>query len=176
MRKPETKEYQKMLNEYYQKVCESILNCTSLANNCKKYQDRNIDCVYGRWFILATDQWLLQFVQTTAPQEGQATPSLSPTPSPAGSVGSVGSQSSGYSSGELANRGAASGQTPFISVPLNIHTVMSKQNNQFSMLCSCHDLWDQATALVTDKNKGTYIYVYLFIIRNKLCYTISVLT
>lgn len=89
--------------------------------------------------------------------EGQGTPSLSPTPSPAGSVGSVGSQSSGYSSGELANRGAASGQpqpAPYVSVPLNVHNAMAKQNHHFSLLLSCHDLWDQANALVTDKHRG----------------------
>lgn len=89
--------------------------------------------------------------------EGQGTPSLSPTPSPAGSVGSVGSQSSGYSSGELANRGVASGQpqlAPCVNVPLGVHTAMAKQNQHFGLLLSCHDLWDQANALVTDKHRG----------------------
>ena len=105
------------------------------------------------------------------------TPSpLSPTPSPAGSVGSVGSQSSGYSSGELApgqtNPGQnqqqqqqqqraqqqqASGQVappahlnagPCVSVPLNIHSMMQKQNQYFSYLCTCHELWEQADNLV----------------------------
>lgn len=92
--------------------------------------------------------------------EGQGTPSpLSPTPSPAGSVGSVGSQSSGYSSGELANRGAVSGQAqgaPCVSVPLGIHNAMQKQNQHFGLLMSCHELWDQATSLVTDKHRGDY--------------------
>lgn len=97
---------------------------------------------------------------TTVQPEGQGTPSLSPTPSPAGSVGSVGSQSSGYSSGELANRGAASGQpqpAPYVSVPLNVHNAMAKQNHHFSLLLSCHDLWDQANALVTDKHRDFFI-------------------
>ncbi|XP_015432516.1 PREDICTED: AF4/FMR2 family member 4 isoform X2 [Dufourea novaeangliae] len=97
---------------------------------------------------------------TPVQPEGQGTPSLSPTPSPAGSVGSVGSQSSGYSSGELANRGAASGQpqaAPYVSVPLGVHSAMAKQNYQFSLLLSCHDLWDQANALVTDKHREFFI-------------------
>ncbi|XP_076676576.1 AF4/FMR2 family member lilliputian isoform X3 [Andrena cerasifolii] len=97
---------------------------------------------------------------TQVQPEGQGTPSLSPTPSPAGSVGSVGSQSSGYSSGELANRGAASGQpqaAPYVSVPLGVHNAMAKQNYQFSLLLSCHDLWDQANALVTDKHRDFFI-------------------
>nr|XP_031839872.1 AF4/FMR2 family member 4 [Nomia melanderi] len=97
---------------------------------------------------------------TPVQPEGQGTPSLSPTPSPAGSVGSVGSQSSGYSSGELANRGAASGQpqaAPYVSVPLGVHNAMAKQNYQFSLLLSCHDLWDQANALVTDMHRDFFI-------------------
>ena len=105
------------------------------------------------------------------------TPSpLSPTPSPAGSVGSVGSQSSGYSSGELApgqpNGGQAGQQQqqrpqqlansqplamstpnhlnagPCVSVPLGVHSVMQKQNQYFSYLCTCHELWEQADNLV----------------------------
>lgn len=97
---------------------------------------------------------------TPVQPEGQGTPSLSPTPSPAGSVGSVGSQSSGYSSGELANRGVASGQpqaAPYVSVPLHVHNAMAKQNYYFGLLLNCHDLWDQANALVTDKHKDFFI-------------------
>nr|XP_034196528.1 AF4/FMR2 family member lilli isoform X2 [Osmia lignaria]XP_034196529.1 AF4/FMR2 family member lilli isoform X2 [Osmia lignaria] len=97
---------------------------------------------------------------TPVQPEGQGTPSLSPTPSPAGSVGSVGSQSSGYSSGELANRGAASGQpqaAPYVSVPLNVHNAMVKQNYHLGLLFSCHDLWDQANALVTEKHRDFFI-------------------
>ncbi|KAG5319880.1 AFF4 protein, partial [Acromyrmex heyeri] len=73
--------------------------------------------------------------QTTPAQaEGQGTPSLSPTPSPAGSVGSVGSQSSsGYSS-----------TTSHISVPLQVFNAMIKQNQCSGLLMNGHDLWDQA--------------------------------
>lgn len=75
-------------------------------------------------------------------------------------MGSVGSQSSGYSSGELANRGAASGQPQaapsYVSVPYIIYNAMNKQNCQFNLLLNCLDLWDQANALVTDMNRGEF--------------------
>lgn len=81
---------------------------------------------------------------------GQGTPSpLSPTPSPAGSVGSVGSQSSGYSSGAPPTLG------PFVPVPPQIHRDMQRQNNHFNTLVASFDLWDQADALVfKNKHKG----------------------
>lgn len=101
---------------------------------------------------------------------GQGTPSpLSPTPSPAGSVGSVGSQSSGYRSDELASQRVAPGNNivgaaptsqavssigPIMPVPLHIHTTMQKQTQQCSYLISCHDLWDQADILIS-KGKHT---------------------
>ncbi|XP_020294530.1 serine/arginine repetitive matrix protein 2 isoform X2 [Pseudomyrmex gracilis] len=76
-----------------------------------------------------------QPAQTTPVQpEGQGTPSLSPTPSPAGSVGSVCS-SSGYSSG---------GQATSVSVPLHVYNAMMKQNQYSGLLTNGHDLWDQA--------------------------------
>ncbi|XP_033334216.2 AF4/FMR2 family member lilliputian isoform X2 [Megalopta genalis] len=110
---------------------------------------------------LLTEYHQKQAAQATPVQpEGQGTPSLSPTPSPAGSVGSVGSQSSGYSSGELANRGAASGQAqaaPYVSVPFGIYSAMAKQNYQFNLMLNCHELWDQAHALVTDKHRDFFI-------------------
>jgi len=60
------------------------------------------------------------------------TPSpLSPTPSPAGSVGSVGSQSSGYSSGELApNGGAGPGGVQRVSCPLQQQQQHQQQQQQ----------------------------------------------
>ncbi|XP_018301478.1 AF4/FMR2 family member 4 isoform X4 [Mycetomoellerius zeteki] len=98
--------------------------------------------------------------QTTPAQaEGQGTPSLSPTPSPAGSVGSVGSQSSsGYSSGgqhptqqppaQQPPAQQPSAQQPVnnqpISVPLQVFNAMIKQNQYSGLLMNGHDLWDQA--------------------------------
>lgn len=106
---------------------------------------------------------------------GQGTPSpLSPTPSPAGSVGSVGSQSSGYSSGELAVRGGSSGTSipqqppvaamgPCMPVPLPVHHAIQKQNAHFGYISSCYDLWEQADQLVTKgRHTGKYIYILEF--------------
>jgi hypothetical protein len=101
--------------------------------------------------------------QTTPAQaEGQGTPSLSPTPSPAGSVGSVGSQSSsGYSSGgQHAN--PATGQSTsvngqYISVPLHVYNAMMKQNQYSGLLTNGHDLWDQAIKQAKqEENRSTY--------------------
>lgn len=90
---------------------------------------------------------------------GQGTPSpLSPTPSPAGSVGSVGSQSSGYSSGELAVRGnnaalpANAPVTPCMLMPLSVYNAVSKQNQNYSYLTAYQDLWDQGDLLVIEGN------------------------
>ncbi|KAF4523375.1 hypothetical protein B566_EDAN005532 [Ephemera danica] len=97
---------------------------------------------------------------TARPSE---TPSpQSPTPSPAGSVGSVGSQSSGYSSGELQVRppGAANPAVPLpsqppaanmgpcLTIPLGVHSAMQKQYQHFIYLQSCHELWDQADSQI----------------------------
>ena len=120
------------------------------------------------------------------------TPSpVSPTPSPAGSVGSVGSQSSGYSSGELAP-GQPNGPVgqqqqqrpqqlansqplamstpnhlnagPCVLVPLGVHSVMQKQNQYFSYLCTCHELWEQGDSLVQRAQaQGKLIYPHDFL-------------
>lgn len=95
-----------------------------------------------------------QPAQTTPMQpEGQGTPSLSPTPSPAGSVGSVGSQSSsGYSSG---GHPATSGQ--YVSVPLHVYNAMIKQNQYSGLLTNSHDLWDQAIKQAKqEEHRSTY--------------------
>lgn len=103
--------------------------------------------------------------------QGQGTPSsLSPTPSPSGSVGSVGSnssQSSGYSSGNAngnpsgSSHGNGSGQTsssgpgpagtanpPCVSVPMSIYSMISKQHKCWTNLKTSHELWDRADDLV----------------------------
>lgn len=79
--------------------------------------------------------------------EGQGTPSLSPTPSPAGSVGSVCS-SSGYSSG---------GQATSVSVPLHVYNAMMKQNQYSGLLTNGYDLWDQAMKQAKqEEHRSTY--------------------
>ncbi|KAK9497616.1 hypothetical protein O3M35_004309 [Rhynocoris fuscipes] len=112
--------------------------------------------------------------------QGQGTPSpLSPTPSPAGSVGSVGSQSSGYSSGELrsgtasscvinmSSGGAVVGQSNIVgissagnhscTIPIAVYNAFTKQSVHFNSLLTSHELWDQADALVlNDGGKGIF--------------------
>lgn len=83
---------------------------------------------------------------------GQGTPSpLSPTPSPASSVGS---QSSGYSSGELRAPGVAPLPAPCTPIPLSVHTALQKHTHTMSLV-QCHDLWEQADMLVyKGKHRG----------------------
>lgn len=95
----------------------------------------------------------------------------SPTPSPAGSVASVGSQSSGYSSSEI--NGAQSRThgndsivgTPLstvsltqqqlsqdhdvISLPHHTYSMLQRQSTYLSYLHLCHDLWEQADIRIT---------------------------
>ncbi|XP_066257189.1 AF4/FMR2 family member lilli isoform X2 [Euwallacea similis] len=94
---------------------------------------------------------------------GQGTPSpLSPTPSPAGSVGSVGSQSSGYSSGELRGGSAPgpAGPAGGTWIPLSVYNAMVKQNQNFTYLLSFQDLWELADQMVV-KGKYTDFFIEL---------------
>lgn len=105
------------------------------------------------------------------------TPSpMSPLPSPAGSVGSVESQSSGYSSSEIGSQSKITSATassaaamtnpvatashlsqyPTISVPVHIHSTMQKQLANLNYLSSCHELWEQAEALITRGQIGDF--------------------
>uniref|UniRef100_A0A8D8WC40 AF4/FMR2 family member lilli n=2 Tax=Cacopsylla melanoneura TaxID=428564 RepID=A0A8D8WC40_9HEMI len=91
---------------------------------------------------------------------GQGAPSpMSPTPSPASSVGS---QSSGYSSGELKGTGPAQGTLslsgPCVAVPLGIHTTLQKHSHTVGNLLSAHELWDSADSTVyKGKHKEFFI-------------------
>jgi hypothetical protein len=51
---------------------------------------------------------------------------------------------------------------PCVSVPLAVHSVMQKQNQYFSYLCTCHELWEQADSLVQKAQaQGIIIYISL---------------
>lgn len=96
---------------------------------------------------------------------GQGTPSpLSPTPSPAGSVGSVGSQSSGYSSGEL--RGGAgvapgpAGPAGGTWIPLSVYSAVVKQNQHFTYLLTFQELWENADQMVIKGHFTGTLYFY----------------
>ncbi|KAL1459838.1 hypothetical protein WDU94_011791 [Cyamophila willieti] len=96
---------------------------------------------------------------------GQGTPSpMSPTPSPASSVGS---QSSGYSSGELKGTGPVQGAPslsggascgPCVAVPLQVHTALQKQNFTVGNMLSAFENWDLAdTTVYKGKHKEFFI-------------------
>ncbi|KAB7504091.1 AF4/FMR2 family member 4, partial [Armadillidium nasatum] len=81
--------------------------------------------------------------------------SLSPTPSPAGSVGSEGSQSSsGYSTEGTRQRGqppmgATPPQgTPLHSIPPDVHSMLIKHCHLSYSLNSSHEMWSEADDLV----------------------------
>ena len=160
MRRHEVKEFQKVLGDYHQKA--STVASTALVAGGAAASDVQAG---------TSTAGAIHYRTTGTPSP------LSPTPSPAGSVGSVGSQSSGYSSGELAPNGAVQRSScplqqqtaavaaaaaaaaaaatvavnlngPCISVPLAVHSVMQKQNQYFNYLCTCHELWEQADVLV----------------------------
>ncbi|XP_050078936.1 AF4/FMR2 family member lilli [Anopheles maculipalpis] len=74
------------------------------------------------------------------------------TPSPL-SPTSVGSQSSGYSSGQNNHVGSMppmnSSPAQCIIMPINVHNAYQKQTTLFTHLSTCLDLWEQADSLVS---------------------------
>ncbi|XP_064608627.1 AF4/FMR2 family member 4-like [Liolophura sinensis] len=90
--------------------------------------------------------------QTSWNSRGTGTPSpMSPTPSPAGSIGSVGSQSSNcdVNPSKLANGNLSTGTLSSpgcVSVPQRIHSITSQYISHTSYLVQAMDLWDQGDA------------------------------
>jgi len=54
---------------------------------------------------------------------------------------------------------------PCVSVPLNIHSIMQKQNQYFNYLCTCHEMWEQADNLVQRVQAQGIISTQLFLFR-----------
>ncbi|XP_035795644.1 AF4/FMR2 family member lilli-like isoform X3 [Anopheles albimanus] len=81
------------------------------------------------------------------------------TPSPL-SPTSVGSQSSGYSSGQNNPAGSIppinSSPAQCILMPINVHTAYQKQTTLFTNLSTCFDLWEQADSLVIRGNHNEF--------------------
>ncbi|XP_050739870.1 AF4/FMR2 family member 1-like isoform X3 [Eriocheir sinensis] len=141
MRRFEHKDNQRQLNRYFQNHSKTANLETGSSNG---------------------QQW--------GGQRGGGSPSHpSQTPSPAGSVGSEGSQSSGYTTsteGTRSKGGSAAppvGHTPphpqppqgahgAVSVPVNIHTLIMKQNYLSSQLASALDMWMEADEYVAKNN------------------------
>nr|CAD7460307.1 unnamed protein product [Timema tahoe] len=130
------------------KLAVLSLRCQSLLYlklyNIKIPDHKEYQKVLGEYFTKASVPPSVLHEQGGQVVGGQGTPSpLSPTPSPAGSVSSVGSQSSGYNSMELAGRAL-----PCVSVPLHVHSCMAMYYQHLNFLQSCHCLWEQADTLV----------------------------
>jgi hypothetical protein len=52
----------------------------------------------------------------------------------------------------------AANMGPCVAVPLSVHSAMQKQNQHYSYLLSCHELWEQADLLVyKGKHKGNVV-------------------
>ncbi|KAG5674484.1 hypothetical protein PVAND_004451 [Polypedilum vanderplanki] len=77
------------------------------------------------------------------------------TPSPL-SPTSVGSQSSGYSSGQQNTI-----NPPCYMMPIQIHQAYQRQGQLYSYLVSCHDLWEQADSLVARGGNHTDFFIEL---------------
>ena len=102
----------------------------------------------------------------------------SPTPSPAGSEGSVCSKSSGYtSSGELPMTSKYVGVlTPPSSNPCPVggtmsvpHTLMQKQYNYSNYLTQCHELWEMAEVhIIKGHCSGKYIVIF-YVLSTIIC-------
>lgn len=72
----------------------------------------------------------------------------SPTPSPASSIGS---NSSGYSSGDRRTVGVSQ----CVAVPINLHTALQKQHHFYSNLIASFSYWEEADKLIfSGGNKG----------------------
>ncbi|XP_054709567.1 AF4/FMR2 family member 4-like [Uloborus diversus] len=93
----------------------------------------------------------------------QASP-CSLTPSPAGSVASVSSQSSGYSSSELGwsstcNPGNLNSKTVFddiVSVSNSKYKMLQQQSSYLANLHLCHDLWEHADYLSSKEHSREF--------------------
>lgn len=123
-------------------------------------------------------------------QRATGSPShLSQTPSPAGSVGSEGSQSSGYTTSTEGNRSKGSGiapppvghtpphpqppqgahaTVPVVPVPVNIHSLIMTQNHLSSHLASAHDMWIEADHYVFQNGMEGKLLKHFFL-RIDLC-------
>ena len=100
-------------------------------------------------------------IEKAASSQQNSPNGISPTPSPAGSEGSVCSKSSGYTSAGEGNgrlggvmtppAGNGLGGTqggPTLSVP---HSIMAQQHQFCNYLTQCHELWEMADVY---KKKG----------------------
>ncbi|XP_053675345.1 AF4/FMR2 family member lilli [Anopheles nili] len=133
------------------KVAILSLRCQSLIY-LKLYKMRRLD-------MKETGKTIGEFNHktSTVPAElanGNTPSPLSPT--------SVGSQSSGYSSGQNNQVGSMapmnSSPAQCIIMPINVHAAYQKQTTLFTHLSTCLDLWEQADSLVS---RGNHIEFFI---------------
>uniref|UniRef100_A0A182QSJ9 AF4/FMR2 family member lilli n=1 Tax=Anopheles farauti TaxID=69004 RepID=A0A182QSJ9_9DIPT len=136
---------QTMQGNIHTKVAILSLRCQSLIY-LKLYKMRRLD-------MKETGKTIGEFNHktSTVPAElanGNTPSPLSPT--------SVGSQSSGYSSGQNNQVGSMppmnSSPAQCIIMPINVHAAYQKQTTLFTHLSTCFDLWEQADSLVSRGN------------------------
>ncbi|CAL4096255.1 unnamed protein product, partial [Meganyctiphanes norvegica] len=82
---------------------------------------------------------------------------LSQTPSPAGSVGSEGSQSSGYRSSAADEQGSV----VTVPVPVNIHNIMMRYHQQSTKLSQAYEMWAEADNYINSKPQMKEFFIEL---------------
>lgn len=86
----------------------------------------------------------------------RSTPSpMSPSPSPAGSDGSIRSQDSGYTPSKLPNGNISTQPTMSspgtVAVPQRIHSITQQYHSIVNYVVQCHEFWDQAESVYSDQ-------------------------
>ncbi|XP_022257694.1 AF4/FMR2 family member 4-like isoform X1 [Limulus polyphemus] len=173
LRRPEVRELQKTINEYHKTNTGRFSSHQSPLPSSNHTPNPN--CHFSQPSPVQP-----RSCNGTA-KDGIASP-RSPTPSPAGSVASVGSQSSGYISCEVNCVGAAGSQTrsvsavatplsvsshagpsrpsgsslTSVSVPQHLYILLQKQNTHLTNLHMCHELWEQAHYLIVHCNSQDF--------------------
>ncbi|KAK8754494.1 hypothetical protein OTU49_016466, partial [Cherax quadricarinatus] len=147
--------------------CQSLLSLKiyKMRRNEHKENQRQLNKYFQSYNKAGSVETAGSSGQQWGGQRATGSPShLSQTPSPAGSVGSEGSQSSGYTTSTEGTRSKGGiapppvGQTPphpqppqgahaivpAVPVPVHIHALIIKQNQLSSHLASAHDMWIEA--------------------------------
>ncbi|XP_076340370.1 uncharacterized protein LOC143240951 isoform X2 [Tachypleus tridentatus] len=171
LRRPEVHELQKSINEYH-KTGRLSSHQSPLPSSS---HTPNPGCRFSQPSPLQPKSC------SGTIKDGIASPH-SPTPSPAGSVASVGSQSSGYISCEVNGVGTAVSQTrsvsavampssvsshagplrpcgsslTTISISQHLYNLLQKQNAHLTNLHMCHELWEQARYLIVHCNSQDF--------------------
>ncbi|XP_026473269.1 AF4/FMR2 family member 4 isoform X4 [Ctenocephalides felis] len=139
----------------HNKLAVLSFRCQSLLH-LKLFKMRKHEVKEYQKIVSDYTQKQANLTQTVNPEQVLTPSAVSPTPSPAGSVGSVCSQSSGYSSGCPPGSNAG----PCVAVPISANQAMQKLTFHLNYLIVCHELWDQADHFVIKgKHKDFFIEI-----------------